>query len=112
VLGLVFWVLRGRSLADLSDALLRPILALYVLGGLALGGIAGLLQPVITTWPRAVAVYAFAALPLAIGANGVFFSHRGPEDAVRRVLVIVFFLGLISGTHYWNRTTPPALSVD
>ena len=105
LLGLLLWVVRGRSLRQLPADTFSVMLSVYVVGALVAGALIGLVQPLLTTLPRILVAHTLAAVPFAMGINALFFqspelAHRDPTG---RVLLIALFLGTIFGTAYWKQ---------
>ena len=111
LLAIAVGLLRGVSISALSGPSLTTLAGLCIVGGAFIGAVAGWLEPYIASLGRAILVYAFAAFPVAIWANVVYFpaSRMENKDPTVRIVTLAVFLGVIGGTAYWkHRTKQPS----
>lgn len=104
-LGALLWTVRGHLLAELPAVTWFAVSAVFVLGGATAGGVVGAMEPSITSPYRAIAVFAFACVPLAVGINEVFFPSATLhyKNPIPRHVTLALFLGAVAGMVYWTR---------
>lgn len=101
----VLWTIRGHTASEVPEGAWLSLFVVYVLGATVAGAVVGFMQPGITSLYRAIGVFVFASVPLAIGFNNLFYPSESMQykEPTPRVIGLTLFFGFIGGIAYWRR---------
>lgn len=99
----VLFVFRGAAPFQSHEVTVWEAVAVYLVGGVAAGGLMGLLRPLVRWWIGAMLVGMIASVPILLGIAGTATNIAAGEtlDWIG-VGILAFFLGGGGGIILWR----------